>query len=132
MSAENLFIAYWVVIENHSVGQQLKTDVDLRSEQEDLEWEVEQVDQEADLEDLKSRNRGVRQEIKEKNQNEDLEEDQEEDLEELLVEDLEEAIMVVDYFLEVTQEGIMVEELVLEGHLTNMTTDLIKVGSFHL
>ena len=48
------------------------------------------------------------------------------------MEDLEEAIMAVDYFLEVTQEGIMVEELVLEGHLTNMTTDLIKVGSFHL
>ena len=41
MSAENLFIAYWVVIENLSVGQQLKTDVDLGSEEEDLEWEVE-------------------------------------------------------------------------------------------
>ena len=41
MSAENLFIAYWVVIENHSVGQQLKTDVDLGSEEEDLEWEFE-------------------------------------------------------------------------------------------
>ena len=51
-------------------------------------------------------------------------------MEELLGEDLEEAIMAVDYFLEVTQEvlqatatlvvlgfweGIMVEELVLEG-----------------
>lgn len=66
-----------------------------------------------------------------------------------MVEDLEEAILVADYFLEVTQEVlqvtatqvvlgvsevIMVEELVLEGlvgNLTNMTTDLIKVGSFH-
>ena len=60
----------------------------------------------------------------------DSEGDLEEDMEELLVEDLEEAIMAVDYFLEVTQEvlqatatlvvlgfweGIMVEELVLEG-----------------
>ena len=81
---------------------------------------------------------------------EDMEEDLEEDLEELLAEDLEEAILAADYFLEVTQEVlqatatrvvlgvsevIMVEELVLEGlvgNLTNMTTDLIKVGSFYL
>ena len=72
-----------------------------------------------------------------------LEEDMEEDLEELLVED----IMAVDCFLEVMQgvlqatatlvvlgvsEHIMVEELVLVGHLTKTTTDLIKVGNFHL